>query len=827
VTIVNPSPGGGASNALTLSVSASNPKPTITSLRPNNAAVGDASGPWLVVGSNFAAGARVRWNGSNRDTYAGSSDGTVLGYYPIASDIASAGTASVTVFNPAPGGGTSNSMLFNVTASNPNPGIFSISPNTVSAAQPSVLAIKGSLFQTGARVSIGGVIVPVSSVSPNQIIVTTIADSIPGTYDVMVLNPDGGRAVFLNGFSYTAVTPSIQQLFPDRKTEGEDPFQLDVQGEDFTQGTMVYWDGSSRVTQYLNSARLRASISTFDIMKMKTVPVQVSPNGSMFSNALPFIIEANSNLQFTVEKVLPVDGSTQGNTRIRIIGKNFNPSEEGQYQVLIDNKPATNVVFISQTEIDATTPAHTAGKADVVVAVNSSTQSKAPEPFNYRDIPSTQPPLAGKSRMRIPFVVDTKEFRTNLGINNLGNTEATVDLLLVNRNGETEFRKSARIPAHGMTQFNNLSRFLEGVAGDQLTGREGYLIMDSSYPVEAWASQIDNRTEDSSIEQGQNESAAERIVIPSSSSFAPYRTSLVVINNSPNSGKVEIRARDSNGGTLAVLSDLEIKPSGYLYYEDIHRGLGLSNVYGPIEITATGGIKISATARVFTQQGTSGYFEGVDSAQSSRESILPYTQESMDFRTNLGITNPGGQQANVTVSLFDTNGQVRGIQTYTTPPHGLKQVNRVNREMGWSGEGYLRLKSDQPIIGWTSQIDNLSQDLSLVAGKTNTASSWLIPSSSGTTKFKSTLVIVNQDSTETTVQVTALDIAGNAKGSTRLTIPAYGMIAENDILASLGLDGSFGPLEIDSLDGKPIVVVSRVYSQLRTGGYFEGVPTGN
>ena len=275
-----------------------------------------------------------------------------------------------------------------------------------------------------------------------------------------------------------------------------------------------------------------------------------------------------------------------------------------------------------------------------------------------------------------------------------------------------------------------------------------------------------------------------------------------------------------------MLSELEIKPNGYLYYEDIHRGLGLSNVYGPIEITATGGIKISATARIFTQQGTSGYFEGVDPAQASREEILPYTLESMDFRTNLGITNPGEQQANVTVSLVDANGQVRGSRAYTTSPHGLKQVNQVNHELGWSGDGYLRLKSDQPIIGWTSQIDNLSQDLSLVAGKTNTASSWLIPSSSGTTKFKSTLVIVNQDSTETTVQVTAWDIAGNAKGSTRLTIPGYGMISENDILGSLGLDGSFGPLEIESLDGKPILAVSRVYSQLRTGGYFEGVPIG-
>jgi hypothetical protein len=660
------------------------------------------------------------------------------------------------------------------------------------------------------------------------------------------MNPDGGSAVLSKGFSYTTVTPIIQQLIPDRKLEAEDPFQLDVYGENFTPGTMVYWGGSARVTRYLDSTHLRASISTFDIMNPGTIQVKVSPNGLAFSNSLPFLIEANDSPQLVVDRVLPASDSTQGNTRVRIIGQNFKPAIVSgqatideqverwglqatdvveQYQILIGGKPATHLTFISQTEIDATTPAHIPGKADVVLNLNGVLQSKAKEPFNYQVLPPTQSPQAGKSRIRIPFIVDTKQFRTNLGINNLGNTEAAVDLLLVNSNGEIEYQKNVRIPARGMTQLNNVARILEGVAGDQMTGREGYLIVESSDPVEAWASQIDNQTEDSSFEQGRSESAAaERIVVPSSSSIDPYRTSLVVINNSPIAGRVEIRIRNATGKMLVALSQVEINPNGYLYYEDLHRGLGLSGVYGPIEIIATGGIIITATARVFTEQGTSGYFEGVGSTQALRELILPFTLESMDFRTNLGITNPGEQQANVTVSLVDVDGRVLGSRAYTVPPHGLTQVNRVNRELGWSGEGYLRLKSTQPVIGWTSQIDNLSQDLSLVVAKSNTAANLLIPSSISSAKFKSTLTIVNQDSGETTVQVTAWDPAGNATGSTRLTIPGYGMISDNDILGRLGLDGSYGPLEVESLDGKPILAVSRVYSPLRTGGYFEGIP---
>ena len=251
MTVVNPIPGGGTSNALTFTINASNPKPTITELRPNSTAFGNVSGPWLVIGSNFAAGARVRWNGSNRDSYAGSSDGTVLGYYPSASDIASAGTASVSVFNPAPGGGESNSMQFTITASNPNPVLLPAYHQTQSRLHKlSVVAIMGSQFQAGARVSIGGVSVPVSSVSSNQITVTTIADSIPGTYDVMVLNPDGDGCIF-KWFCLYCCNTYHSAIGSGSKIGGGNPFQLDVHGEDFTQGTVVYWGNSvSRDSYY-------------------------------------------------------------------------------------------------------------------------------------------------------------------------------------------------------------------------------------------------------------------------------------------------------------------------------------------------------------------------------------------------------------------------------------------------------------------------------------------------------------------------------------------------------------------------------------------------
>jgi hypothetical protein len=83
--------------------------------------------------------------------------------------------------------------------------------------------------------------------------------------------------------------------------------------------------------------------------------------------------------------------------------------------------------------------------------------------------------------------------------------------------------------------------------------------------------------------------------------------------------------------------------------------------------------------------------------------------------------------------------------------------------------------------------------------------------------------VVNLADTPNLVQITARDDEGNSKPPATATIDGRGLITYTDISTSLGLQNTFGPLEIDSLDKKPLLAVSRVYSNKRTGGYFEGV----
>src|ERR1700730_661820 len=92
-----------------------NPIPLLNDpLVPTSAAPGGPGFTLTVNGAGFVSGAIVNWNGSPRTTNFVS--GSQLTATIPASDIAAPGTASISVHNPAPGGGTSNVEFFGVSS---------------------------------------------------------------------------------------------------------------------------------------------------------------------------------------------------------------------------------------------------------------------------------------------------------------------------------------------------------------------------------------------------------------------------------------------------------------------------------------------------------------------------------------------------------------------------------------------------------------------------------------------------------------------------------------------------------------------------------------
>ena len=91
-------------------INVENPVPSTTSINPTSKTTDDVAFILTVNGTNFFPDSKVRFNGSDRTTtYV---NGTQLTAQILTSDLSTTGNFTVTVFNPAPGGGTSNAQTF-------------------------------------------------------------------------------------------------------------------------------------------------------------------------------------------------------------------------------------------------------------------------------------------------------------------------------------------------------------------------------------------------------------------------------------------------------------------------------------------------------------------------------------------------------------------------------------------------------------------------------------------------------------------------------------------------------------------------------------------
>ncbi|TFZ02667.1 DUF1929 domain-containing protein [Ramlibacter henchirensis] len=333
--------------------------PAVASLAPNTATAGGAAFTLTVNGSNFVSGAAVRWNGAARTTTFVSA--TQLTAAITAADIATAGTAQVSVLNP--GGAVSANAAFTTTApaAATPPAVASLAPNTATAgAAAFTLTVNGSNFVSGAAVRWNGAARTTTFVSATQLrAAITAADvATAGTAQVSVANPGGavsanaaftvtaaatatctfpawvqGRqyaagaivtyqgalyiAKFANpGYNPTISTfywapyqctgtqtppagaPAVASLAPNTATAGGAAFTLTVNGSNFVSGATVRWNGAARTTTFVSATQLRAAITAADIAGAGTAQVSVlNPGGAVSANAA-FTVTAATGCTF-------------------------------------------------------------------------------------------------------------------------------------------------------------------------------------------------------------------------------------------------------------------------------------------------------------------------------------------------------------------------------------------------------------------------------------------------------------------------------------------------------------------------------------------------
>jgi hypothetical protein len=189
VAVLNPPPGGGLSD--TVSFSVNSPLPVATTLAPTTAVADSPDFILTVTGGGFSCGqyttsstgatcttsaSAVEWNGTPLNTTYSSS--TELTATVSTAQLAQAGTALVTVFNPTPGGGTSGALNFQVIPGANGQGL----PELVDVSSGGTQADSGigNLGSSGPAIGGGGRYIAFSSVSQN--LVANLANNLANVF---------------------------------------------------------------------------------------------------------------------------------------------------------------------------------------------------------------------------------------------------------------------------------------------------------------------------------------------------------------------------------------------------------------------------------------------------------------------------------------------------------------------------------------------------------------------------------------------------------------------------------------------------------------------
>ena len=202
-----------------------------------------------------------------------------------------------------------------------------------------------------------------------------------------------------------------------------------------------------------------------------------------------------------------------------------------------------------------------------------------------------------------------------------------------------------------------------------------------------------------------------------------WRTDLGLLN--PSSSAANVTLSYYQNGEVAANMNVNVPASGQLILTDVLDQLGMTGS-GPISIQSQQSLKV--TSRTYDLlpgsdpcspngtfgQGIPGYSQS-DALTQGQTAYLPQLVENSKFRTNIGITNIGTDQATVTVSLYGSKGTQLGVYAVVLQPGEWKQASQpfltiAGQNTVDAGYATITANSGSAIIAYASVVDNVTND---------------------------------------------------------------------------------------------------------------------
>jgi hypothetical protein len=200
-----------------------------------------------------------------------------------------------------------------------------------------------------------------------------------------------------------------------------------------------------------------------------------------------------------------------------------------------------------------------------------------------------------------------------------------------------------------------------------------------------------------------------------------WETDLVITNLSPEYNALNVTVETWIGGEHLSFV-VAVPANGTVTIEDIIRTrFGRETGFGLLRIrNGLADAQLTARARVHTTGDVGQSVPALPIAELALESVIPGLTGTTGNRSNLGIANPNGTAADITLELHNAAGQRAAVITTQVAAHTVLQ-QEIGSAFGpqyRDGNATVRVISSQPVYTFGSIVRTSTGDPSFVIGTT-------------------------------------------------------------------------------------------------------------
>lgn len=321
-------------------------------------------------------------------------------------------------------------------------------------------------------------------------------------------------------------------------------------------------------------------------------------------------------------------------------------------------------------------------------------------------------------------------YRTNIGLVNRTADPVGVQLALVDANGNSVGNSALVVSPNNFSQ-PSLGDLFPNVRGANYASLSMRITAAAPGAISAYASVIDNRTQDPIYIQAVPQASASKVVIPAvgrlpGANGTFWRSDVTLFNPSGfTTQTITLRYRAAGADNRNAPSKQYSLLAGHtMVLADVLSAFGLTSGSGALEVTWSAGSAPVVTSRTYTSVETGGtYGQSIDPvAAFQKDAFVPGLRSDTQFRTNVGFVNDSDVTTGVTVTLLGPFGQTLATAFVQLAPKSMTQASMgaLFPNVDATTLGYFTLQAHDDsgqLFAYGSIVDNASGDPVFFSGQ--------------------------------------------------------------------------------------------------------------